>query len=90
MIFDYLQPVSLEIEKFVANLSNQTLGKRLYCIQKRTILILDTIAIALIFVNENRGCDQYYEADFLQLSEKPLSIIFLAIGIKVLLTLEMY
>ena len=28
MIFDYLQPVSPEIEKFVANLSNQTLGKK--------------------------------------------------------------
>lgn len=76
MIFDYLQPVSLEIEKFVANLSNQTLGKKVVLHTETDYPNLDTIAIALIFVNENRGCDQYYEADFFTTIRKNLYQLF--------------
>ncbi|WP_396187987.1 formimidoylglutamase [Flavobacterium sp.] len=76
MIFDYLQPVSPEIEKFVANLSNQTLGKKVVLHTETDYPNLNTITIALIFVNENRGSDQYYEADFFTTIRKNLYQLF--------------
>lgn len=57
MIFEYLQPVSEEIQKFTESLSNQTLGKKIVMHTATDYPNLENISIALICVNENRGAD---------------------------------
>ena len=55
MVFDFLQPVS---ENFIAlkeTFSNQTLGKKVVFHTKTDFPNLDTVDIAIICVNENRG-----------------------------------
>ena len=55
MVFDFLQPVSTAVEEYVSTLSNQTLGKKVLLHTQTDFPVLDTIALALITVNENRG-----------------------------------
>ena len=57
MIFEYLQPVSEEIQKFTENLSNQTLGKKVVLHTQSEYPNLENISVAIICANENRGAD---------------------------------
>ena len=57
MIFEYLQPVSEEIQKFTDSLSNQTLGKKIVMHTATDYPNLENISIAVICVNENRGAN---------------------------------
>jgi hypothetical protein len=57
MIFEYLQPVSEEIQEFTTQLSNQTLGKKIVMHTATDYPNLENISIALICVNENRGAN---------------------------------
>ena len=62
MIFEYLQPVSEEIQKFTEGLSNQTLGKKIVMHTATDYPNLENISIAIICVNENRGANLENEA----------------------------
>lgn len=57
MSFEFLQPVSPAIEKYIATLSNQTLGKKVVLHTETDFPNLDSIAIAILCVNENRGAE---------------------------------
>ena len=57
MIFEYLQPVSEEIQKFTEVLYNKTLDKKIVMHTATDYPNLENISIALICVNENRGAD---------------------------------
>lgn len=66
MMFEYLQPVSENIQKFVETLSNQTLGKKVVMHTETDYPNLENISLALICVNENRGANfenEYYNFD---------------------------
>lgn len=62
MSFDFLQPVSPDIEKYITTLSNQTLGKKVVLHTETDFPNLENISIALICVNENRGAELENEA----------------------------
>jgi arginase family enzyme len=55
MVFDFLQPVTKEFIGFKENLSNQTLGKKVFFHTANDFPDLEEVAIAIICVNENRG-----------------------------------
>lgn len=55
MVFDFLQPVSATFLDFQEKLSNQTLGKKAVFHTVSDFPNLDTISIAIVCVNENRG-----------------------------------
>lgn len=55
MVFDFLQPVSTTFLDFKEALSNQTLGKKAIFHTKTDFPNLDTVSIAIVCVNENRG-----------------------------------
>ncbi len=55
MVFDFLQPVSTTFLDFKETLSNQTLGKKAIFHTKTDFPNLDTVSIAIVCVNENRG-----------------------------------
>ncbi len=57
MMFEYLQPVSENIQKYVESLSNQSLGKKVVMHTDTDYPNLDNISLAIICVNENRGAD---------------------------------
>ena len=57
MTFEYLQPVSEEIQKFTERLSNQTLGKKVVLHTETEFPNLENISIAILCVNENRGAN---------------------------------
>ena len=57
MIFEYLKPVSEEIQEFTTQLSNQTLGKKIVMHTATDYPNLENISIAIICVNENRGAN---------------------------------
>jgi arginase family enzyme len=57
MLFEYLQPVSEEIQKFTESVSNQSLGKKVVFHTKTDYPNLENISVAIICVNENRGAD---------------------------------
>lgn len=55
MNFEFLQPISNELETFVNTLSNQSIGKKIAIHTQTDFPILKDINIALITVNEHRG-----------------------------------
>ncbi len=55
MIYEFLQPVSEEINDFVKNLSNLTIGGKIILHTSKEFPNLDKVSIAIICVNENRG-----------------------------------
>ena len=55
MVFDFLQPVSSDVEEYISTLSNQTLGKKVVLHTQTDFPVLENIALALITVNESRG-----------------------------------
>ena len=57
MMFEYLQPVSENIQKYVESLSNQSLGKKVVMHTDTDYPNLENISLAIICVNENRGAD---------------------------------
>ncbi|SEP79315.1 formimidoylglutamase [Flavobacterium urocaniciphilum] len=57
MIFEYLQPVSENIQKYVESLSNQSLGKKVVMHTDTDYPNLENISLAIICANENRGAD---------------------------------
>ena len=58
MVFDFLQPISASVEEYIATLSNQTLGKKVVFHTQTDFPVLDNVAIAIITVNEFRGCEK--------------------------------
>lgn len=57
MMFEYLQPVSENIQRYVESLSNQSLGKKVVMHTDTDYPNLESISLAIICVNENRGAD---------------------------------
>lgn len=55
MVFDFLQPISASVQKYIATLSNQTLGKKVVFHTHTDFPVLDEVAIAILTVNEFRG-----------------------------------
>lgn len=55
MVFDFLQPVSAEMIKYIEKLPNQSLGKNVVFHTETDFPNLEQVKIALITVNEYRG-----------------------------------
>lgn len=58
MVFDFLQPISISVEEYIAKLSNQTLGKKVVFHTQTDFPVLDNVAIAIFAVNEFRGNEE--------------------------------
>ncbi len=67
MVFDFLQPVDLEIIEFVSELSSQHLGRKVVFHSDIEFPNLDKVRIAIIGVLENRGGE----------NEDPVDLTFL-------------
>lgn len=57
MVFDFLQPVTEELVKYVGELSKQTLGNKIVLHTEADFPNLDNVNIALITVDEYRGAE---------------------------------
>ena len=57
MVFDFLQPVNEQLEKYVIGLSKQALGNKIVLHTADEFPNLDNINVALIAVNEYRGAE---------------------------------
>lgn len=62
MVFDFLQPISISVEEYIAKLSNQTLGKKVVFHTQTDFPVLDNVAIAIFAVNEFRGSEKNNDA----------------------------
>lgn len=62
MVFDFFQPVSLEVMEFIQSLSSQTLGQKTVFHTETDFPKMETAKIAIIGVLENRGAGKNNEA----------------------------
>ena len=58
MVFDFLQPISSELEEFIQALSNQALGKKVVFHTQTDFPVLENVSLAIITVNEYRGANK--------------------------------
>ncbi|MQP51901.1 MULTISPECIES: formimidoylglutamase [unclassified Flavobacterium] len=58
MVFDFLQPISSELEEFIQSLSNQALGKKVVFHTQTDFPVLENVSLAIITVNEYRGANK--------------------------------
>lgn len=62
MVFDFLKPITAELEAFVSGLSSQTLGKKVVFHTATDFPVLEHVAVAILTVNEYRGAQQDNDA----------------------------
>ena len=81
MVFDFLQPISSELEEFIQSLSNQALGKKVVFHTQTDFPVLENVSLAIITVNEYRGANKTIVNFLLRFSERNSIVCFLEIGI---------